>query len=137
MNPIQIGYTILALVVAIALIGVGLLVGGVIDANTADVFGNLNLTGSKWDQMRQTAINYAQQGINIVLVSIILTALGILLAVIFGFVGGINKSSRVAQFVEVWVARFRNVLVFVCRIGNYIVAAAARIGNVFVQATAI
>ena len=120
MNPIQVGYTILSLIVAVALIVVGLLVGGVLDSITDTVYKDLKLNGTKWDQMRQTAVGYAQTGINIVLVAIILTAVGVLLAVVFGFVGGIGVIKRgVAEFVE-----------FMVRIGNYIVYAAKLVVNI-------
>lgn len=89
-NPIQIGYVILSLVIAIALIGVGLLIGGVIDATTQQIFQSQNLTGTTWDTLRNTATNYAQQGIQITLVAIILVAVSVILAVIFGFVGTIR-----------------------------------------------
>ena len=93
MNPLNVGYSVLAVIVTIALIIVGLLIGGVIDKTTADVYSQLNINGT-WAQLRETTVNYAQQGINIMLIAIILTALGVVLAVIFGFMGIVGGRAR-------------------------------------------
>ena len=85
-NPTAVGTTILAFAVAIALIIVGILVAGVIDTVTGDIFTTLNVS-STWTSLRNTAVSYTQTSVNIALVGLILTGVSVLLAAVFGFVG--------------------------------------------------
>jgi len=83
---INIGNALLGFGIGIALVLVAILLAGVIAGTMQDVFTDLNLNGTVWDQMRTQAESYTQTGMNIALVGIVLTAVGVLLTVVFSFV---------------------------------------------------
>ena len=92
-NPLTVGNTILAFAVAIALIIVGILIAGVIDTVTGDIFGQLNVS-STWLNLRSTAVSYTQTSMNISLVGLILMGIGILLAAVFAFAGSAGRRAE-------------------------------------------
>jgi len=94
-NPMNVGYTILAFAIAVALIIVGILVAGIMDQTTADVYDKVGIPeNSTWRTLRSTAVSYTSTGMNIALIGLILVAIGVLLAAVFGFVGVASRGGR-------------------------------------------
>ena len=79
------GAAMIAFVVVFVLALAAVMVGGVFDKEISNVFADLNITGTSWDTLRQTAASYTQTGLRINLVGIILTAVIMLLGIIVGF----------------------------------------------------
>lgn len=89
-SPLGIGKVILALGIAVGIILVAILVGGVLADAVGDVFADVGLNGTTWDTLKTTAVNYSTNAIQIALVGIILTGVAVLLFIVFKFanVGG-------------------------------------------------
>ena len=79
------GAAMIAFVVVFTLALAAIMVGGVFDKEISNVFSDLGINGTDWDTLRTTAASYAQTGLRINMVGIILTAVILLLGIIVGF----------------------------------------------------